>query len=107
MAQVFPAIQATECFIVTPSDTVDIKDDPNNPREYAFCFLHNPSLTDNIEVRVIPAGATTQGAEVITDFAVTIGIPACGTSPLAVKRVFATSPVVAEGDVIAFVGKQR
>jgi hypothetical protein len=39
--------------------------------------------------------------------AVTIGIPACGTSPLAVKRIYATTPTRAEGDVLGFVGKQR
>jgi hypothetical protein len=106
MAQVFPTIQASVAFDITPSDTLNIKDDPNNTgpasAKFAFCFLKNPSLTDAVEVRVLPADAPDDDA-----YAVTIGVAACATDPLAVKRVYATSPTRAEGDVIAYIGKQR
>ena len=106
MSQVFPSIQASAAFVITPSDTDNIIEDPNNTgptnSKFAFCFIKNPSLTDAVEVRVLPADAPDDD-----NYAVTIGIAACSTDSLAVKRVYATSPTVTEGDVIAYIGKQR
>jgi hypothetical protein len=99
---VFPALQADDAFTPVPSDTVNIADDENNPQAYAFCFLHNPSTTDAVAVRVLPAAAADDD-----NLAVDISIPACGTHPLAVKRIFATDPSVAEGDLTALVSGQR
>jgi len=102
MTPVYPSLQANHAFIPVPSDTVNVISDENNTKEFSFCFIHNPDSAAAITVRVLPAGAPDDD-----DFAVTIAIPACGTSPLAVKRIYATTPTVAEGDVIAFVGTQR
>jgi hypothetical protein len=99
---VFPAIQGDDGWIITPSDTINVKDDPNNPGDYEFVFLHNPSITDAISVRVLPAAAPDDD-----DRAIDVGIAATGTCPIAVKRIYATDPVVAEGDLTAFVSGQR
>jgi hypothetical protein len=99
---VFPALQGDDAWIPVPSDTVNIASDPNNPADYAFCFLHNPSTTTAVAARVLPAAADDDD-----DLAVDVAIPACGTLPLAIKRLYATDPVVAEGDLTAFVSGQR
>jgi hypothetical protein len=99
---VFPALQADDGFIPIPSDTVNVKDDDNNPQAYEFVFLHNPDTAAAITVRVLPAASDNDD-----DLAVTIAIPACGVFPLAVKRIYATTPTVAEGDVIALASGQR
>lgn len=50
----FPALQGSDAFVITPSDTVDIKDDVGNVENSPFCFVHNPSTGGT--VRVMPAG---------------------------------------------------
>src|SRR5690606_36532272 len=105
---VFPALQADDSWTPEPSDTVDIKDDPNNPAGYEFCFLHNPSLDTAVQARVLPAAATLADAEDnIDNYAVDICIPAGATHPLAIKRLYATNPSVSEGDLTALVSGQR
>jgi hypothetical protein len=96
MTPVFPAEQFNHAFAVTPSDTVDIKDDENNVNNASHVFLHNVSA--GATVRVLPAGNSTT--------AVTIYIPQGGTSNLAVKRVFATTPTPPAG-LIALYSTQR
>jgi len=102
MTPAFPGLQASIAFYIVPSDTVDVKDDANNPAEYPFVFLHNPG--SSAEVRVLPAG---MGAGESDANAVTIYIPQGTTCPLAVRRVYATDPVTAEDALIGFVSKQR
>lgn len=99
MQPVFPAIQASIAFSVTPSDSVDIKDDVANSIAAPFVFLHNPGT--GATVRVQPAGQASTGTPV------TVYIAQGATLPLAVRRVYATSPVTAAGALIAFAGKQR
>jgi hypothetical protein len=89
MTPVFPGIQATDAFVIVPSDTVNIKDDANNTNDFPFVFIHNP--TTGGLVKVLPAGQT--GTEV----PVSVYIPEGGSCPLAVKRVYATSPVPPTG----------
>lgn len=96
----FPALQATHAFSITPSDTTDIKDDAANTLNSGFCFLHNPG-TATIDVRVQPAGHNS------SDTPVTIQIASGAVFPLAVRRVYATAPVVAAGELIGLVSKQR
>lgn len=97
----------SQAFSVTPSDTADIKDDAANPGDYSFCVLHNPGASD-VSVRVLPAAAKLFGAITdMDDLAVTISVPAGGVNMLAVRRVYATDPVVAAGALIAYVGLQR
>lgn len=95
---VFPSLQATQAFVITPSDTVNIKDDTNNTEDYPFVFLHN--IDTGATCRVLPAGQT--GAEV----PITIFLPQGATFPLAVRRVFLTSPAPPSG-LIGMYGKQN
>lgn len=100
----FPAIQASFAYSVTPNDNADVKDDTANPDDAPFIFLHNPG-TSTIDVRVMPAGQSSAAANV--GAAVTIQIPSGAVFPLAVRRVYATSPVVNAGELIGLYSKQR
>jgi hypothetical protein len=99
MTPAFPAIQATHAFSITPSDTVDVKDDTANPDDALHVFLHNPGA--GVTVRVLPAGMSTD------DTPVTVYIAQGATLPLAVRRVYATTPTTAAGAFIGFYSKQR
>jgi len=77
-----------DAFAITPSDTVNIVSDAGNVQGYTHCYPMNVSA--GATVRVIPAGS-------ITDTPVTIFIPQGGISPLAVKRVFNTTPTPPAG----------
>lgn len=50
----FPSLQASEGFNLTPSDTLDVFDDPRNKTGVRHVFVHNRSAGG--EVRVMPAG---------------------------------------------------
>lgn len=50
----YPSPQASDGFLITPSDTLNIKDDPNNYRRVESVFLHN--IAAGATVRVMPAG---------------------------------------------------
>jgi hypothetical protein len=54
MLPLYPAIQASEGFPVTPSDSLDIFNDPGNKIGVPHVFLHNRSAGG--DVRVMPAG---------------------------------------------------
>jgi hypothetical protein len=96
MTPVFPALQATHAFLVTASDTVDVKDDSANPDDASFVFLHN--IAAGATVRVLPAG---QGSAPVTVY-----IAQGQTLPLAVRRVYATTPAPPAG-LLAFYSKGR
>lgn len=99
---VFPALQGDDGWTIIPSDTENVIDDENNPEAYTFCFLHNPSTTDTVAARVLPAAAPDDD-----DRAIDVSVGPGGTCPIAIKRLYATDPVVAEGDFTAFVSGQR
>lgn len=102
MIPVFPAIQATCAYSVTPSDTVDVSSDTANLDDATFIFLHNPNA--GVTVRVLPASYPPGTADAN---AVTIYIPQGATFPLAVRRVYATTPTTADGAFIGMYSKQR
>jgi hypothetical protein len=77
-----------DAFAITPSDTLNVVSHAGNIQGYTHCYLLN--VAAGATVRVIPAGS-------ITDTAVTIYIPQGGVSPLAVKRVFNTTPTPPAG----------
>lgn len=77
-----------DAFAITPSDTVNIVSDAGNVQGYTHCYPMN--VAAGATVRVLPAGT-------ITDTPVTIYIPQGGVSPLAVKRVYNTTPTPPAG----------
>lgn len=77
-----------DAFAITPSDTLDIVSDAGNVQGYTHCYVMN--VAAGATVRVIPAGS-------ITDTPVTVYIPQGGILPLAVKRVFNTTPTPPAG----------
>jgi hypothetical protein len=101
MTPAFPAIQATHAYTITASDTDDVKDDAANLDDATFVFLHNPSASAT--VRVLPAGSPPGTADAN---AVTIYITQGATFPLAVSRVYATTPAPPSG-LLGLYSKQR
>lgn len=77
-----------DAFAITPSDTLDIVSDAGNVEGYTHCYVMN--VAAGATVRVIPAGS-------ITGTAVTVYIPQGGVCPLAVRRVFNTTPTPPAG----------
>jgi hypothetical protein len=98
LTPVFPAIQATHAFEISPSDTDDIELDAANIDEVKAVFIHNPAAGG--EVKVLPAGMSPD------DDPVTIYIAQGATFPMAVRRIYATSPTPPSG-LIALYSKQR
>lgn len=96
---VFPSIQGSDAFALTPSNTQNIVLDSANYAAATIVFLHNPSTSGT--AKVLPAGAPDDDTK-----AVTVYLVQGGTFPLAVKRVYATSPVPPTG-LIAISGKQN
>lgn len=82
----FPALQASDGFTITPSDTVDVVTDANNVEGVRFVYIHNPSPGGS--VRVLFAG--TKGAAPVAQ---TIYIEQGAVFPAAIRRVYATAPV--------------
>jgi hypothetical protein len=99
---IFPAPQADDGWSLTSSDTVNVKGDASNPNDYEFCYLHNPSTTTTKAARVLPAAAPDDDAR-----AIDVSVPPGGSCPIAIKRLYATDPVVATGDFTAFVGGSK
>lgn len=77
-----------DAFAITPSDTVDIVSDAGNVQGYTHCYVMN--VAAGATVRVLPAGN-------ITGTAVTVYIPQGGVCPLAVRRVYNTTPTPPAG----------
>lgn len=95
---VYPSLQATNGFAITASDTVDIKSDAGNTEGVSAVYLHN--VAAGATCRVLPAGQTG------TVTPITIYLSQGQVFPLAVKRVYATSPVPPSG-LIGLYGKQN
>jgi hypothetical protein len=78
----FPVEQATKGFLVTPSDTVNIKEDAANLEDVAFVYLH--AVSGSGAVKVLLAGMADSATAV--DLYLIQGV----TSPHLVKRLLAT-----------------
>jgi hypothetical protein len=83
-SSVFPALQASNAFAITPSDTVDIVSDAGNTEGASFVFLHCTGVSGT--ARVLPAGQTG------TPTPVTVYLTQGQVLPLAVKRLYNTGP---------------
>lgn len=77
-----------DAFAITPSDTLDIVSDAGNVDGYTHCYVMN--VAAGATVRVMPAGS-------ITATPVTVYIPQGGVCPLAVRRVYNTTPTPPAG----------
>lgn len=95
----FPALQASDGFVITPSDSADVASDANNVEGARFVFLHNPSPGGS--VRVLFAG--TKGDAPV---AKTIYIEQGAVFPAAIRRVYATAPVPPSGLIGLFGGNK-
>lgn len=90
-----PSLQASDAFAITPSDTLDIKADPNNTNAYGFCYVHNPSASATVKVDTVE-GTT------VTMYAVQ-GQVLGGQIPVQVRRVYNTTPTP-PANLIALIG---
>lgn len=77
-----------DAFAITPSDTVDIVGDAGNVEGYTHCYVMN--VAAGATVRVLPAGS-------ISGTPVTVYIPQGEVCPLAVRRVYNTTPTPPAG----------
>ena len=94
------SLQASDGFIVTPSDTGDITDDAGNVNDYKFVYLHNYGTSGVVYVSPSDAPDNT------TTYDVPVYIPQGGTAPLLVKKVWSTG--LGSGVTLtAFVGRNR
>ena len=94
------SLQASDGFIVTPSDTGDITDDAGNVNDYKFVYLHNYGTSGVVYVSPSDAPDNT------TTYDVPVYIPQGGTAPLLVKKVLSTG--LGSGVTLtAFVGRNR
>lgn len=87
-----------DAFDITPSDTVDVVGDANNLKLYKAVYVHN--IAAGATVRVLPADGGKDNATPVT-----IYIPQGGTSSIAVRRVYNTTPTPPAG-LVAFITKQ-
>ena len=91
-----PSLQASDAFAITPSDTLDVKSDPNNATNlYAFCYVHNPSAGATVRVDTVEGTTVTmyvaQG-QILGD-----------QLPLQVRRIYNTTPTP-PANLIALIG---
>jgi hypothetical protein len=93
----YPSLQGAHAFLVTPSDTVDIRSDAANVEGASSVYLHN--IDTGATVRVLPAGEHGSSAVPVTIF-----LPQGVVFPLAVRRVYATTPTPPSG-LVAIYGK--
>lgn len=78
---VYPSLQAASGFPITPSDTVDIKDDAGNKEEVTAVYIHNRSAGG--EVRVMPAAQKVPPAITLSGTSGTANLTVNGTAYLA------------------------
>ncbi len=93
----YPSLQASNAFVVTPSDTVDVKSDANNVEGATSVYLHN--VAASALCKVLPAGE--HGATPVPQ---TVYLIQGQIFPLAVRRVYATGTTPPAG-LIAMYGK--
>lgn len=77
----FPALQGSEGFDITPSDTLDVFSDPNNKVGVRHIYVHNRSAGG--EVRVMPAGQRVPPIITLTGTSGTANITIKGVNYLA------------------------
>lgn len=92
-ASVNPSLQATCAFAITPSDTTDVKVDVANTEAVGAVYLHCTGTSGT--ARVMPAA----GPQV----AQTIYLVQGQTNPLAIRRLYATTPT--PPTCVAYYGK--
>lgn len=81
MKPLFPAPQGSDGFTITPSDTLDVKDDVANYERVESVFLHNPDTAGT--VRVMPAGKKVPVGFTFTGTSGTANVTINGTAYLA------------------------
>lgn len=86
------SLQTDDHFPITPSDTLDIKDDGGNTNGYDWCYVHNAGSTGG-QLRVAAVGGG------IAKMYLNPG----QTGELKVKRVYATNPAP-PSDLVGRVG---
>jgi hypothetical protein len=80
-----PSLQASDAFIITPSDSGSIATDPGNPSaDYTFCYPSNYGTAGIVYVTPVDA------PDLTTTYDVPIYLAAGQTSDLMVKKVWAT-----------------
>lgn len=92
------SLQASDAFIVTPSDSGDITGDAGNVNDYTFVYLHNYGTSGIVYVTPVDA------PDLTTTYDVPIYLAAGQTSSLMVKKVWATG-LGAGVTLTAFVGR--
>lgn len=95
-----PSLQASDAFIVTPSDSGDIRDDAGNVNDYPIVYLHNYGTSG--VVYVTPADAP----DLTTTYDVPVYIAQGATAALIVKKVWSTG-IGAGVTLTAFVGRNK
>lgn len=88
-----PSLQASDHFVITPSDTLGIAVDAANTDGYTFCYVHNATATGT-QLRVKSVDGRTG----------LIYLAGGQTSSLMVSQVFATAPVAPAG-LYAHIGR--
>lgn len=90
------SLQASDAFAITPSDTLDVKADPNNTTyKYEFCYVHNPAAGGTVRVDTVEGTTVTMY--------VGQGQILGNTIPLQVRRIYNTTPTPPAG-LIALIG---
>jgi len=79
-ANQFLSLKSSDAFAITSSDTLDVKDDPNNPNGYTMCYVHNPAAGGT--VRVMPAAQSSPAGFTLTGTSGTANITINGTAYL-------------------------
>lgn len=82
--EALPSLQGSDGFIVTPSDSGDIRDDAGNVNDYPWVYLHNYGTSGVVYVSPVDAPDTT------TTYDIPVYIAQGGVCPLRVKKVWST-----------------
>lgn len=91
----YPSFSATCAFTITASDTTDVKSDTANTEQVGAVYLHCTGTSGT--AKVMPASGP--------QIAQTVYLIQGTTLPLAIRRLYATSPT--PPTCIAFYGKQN
>jgi hypothetical protein len=79
-----PSLQASDAFVITPSDSGSIVDDPANTNSYTFCYPHNYGTGGVVFVTPVDA------PDLTTSYDVPIYLAQGQTSDLMVRKIWAT-----------------
>jgi hypothetical protein len=94
-----PSLQASDAFIITPSDTGDITGDAGNVNDYPFIYVHCSGNAGLVYVSPVDA------PDLTTTYDVPLYLAQGATAPLQVKKVWSTG-TTATG-LTALVGKNK